>query len=128
MTNSKKQLREFGLLIGIVFPILIGLILPLLSGHSIRLWTLWIAIPSLTLGLFYPKGLQIPYKLWMSLGHYLGWVNSHLILGLVFLLILQPIAIIMKIFKYDPLRKKWSKTTTYREGKSSNKTDLRRIF
>ena len=40
-----------------------------------------------------------------ALGNILSWINSRLILGIVFA-ILQPIALIMKIFGYDPLRKK----------------------
>ena len=34
-TISKKQLREFGLLIGFGFPILIGWLLPALFGHEL---------------------------------------------------------------------------------------------
>ena len=45
----------------------------------------------------------------MKLGDYLGWINSRIILGIVFIVILNPIAFIMKLFKYDPLRQKWSK-------------------
>jgi len=51
----------------------------------------------------------------MRLGHALGWVNSHLILGAVFLLVLQPIAAVMRLTGYDPLRKKRSGLASYRE-------------
>jgi len=80
---SKKQLREFGLLIGFGFPILIGWILPLIGGHLFRTWTLWIGIPSLILGILNPRILSYPYKVWMKLGHALGWINSRIILGLI---------------------------------------------
>ena len=83
-TISKKQLREFGLLIGFLFPLLIGFLLPKLSGHVFRLWTLWIGIPGFIIGLTAPRLLYYPYKIWMALGVALGWVNSHFILGLVF--------------------------------------------
>ena len=64
----------------------------------------------------------------MKLGHVLGWVNSRIVLGLVFLFVLQPIAFIMKLFGYDPLRKKKGKENTYREIRSNHKIDLRKIF
>ena len=47
-----------------------------------------------------------PYRGWMALGHALGWVNGHLILGAVFVLVLQPIALLMRLCGYDPLRRR----------------------
>jgi len=127
-TISKKQLREFGLLIGFGFPILIGWLLPALFGHEFRAWTLWIGIPGLILGLVAPRLLHYPYKVWMALGHALGWVNSHIILGLVFILVLQPIAYIMRLTGYDPLKRRRKEEKTYRENRQNHQTDLTRIF
>ena len=127
-TISKKQLREFGLLIGFGFPILIGWILPLLFGHEFRAWTLCIGIPGLILGLIAPRLLRYPYKGWMALGHTLGWVNSHVILGLVFIVVLQPIAYIMRFTGYDPLKRRRKGEKTYRENRQNHRIDLTRIF
>ncbi len=125
---SKKQLREFGLLIGFGFPILIGWLLPLLFGHEFRIWTICIGVPGLILGLASPRLLHYPYKIWMELGHALGWVNSHIILGLVFIFVLQPIAFIMRLAGYDPLRRRCKGEKTYRENRRNHHTDLTRIF
>ena len=127
-TISKKKLREFGLLIGFGFPILIGWLLPLIFGHEFRLWTLWVGIIGLILGLTSPRLLHYPYKGWMVLGHALGWVNSHIILGLVFIFVLQPIAYVMRLTGYDPLRRRQKGKKTYRENRQDHKTDLTRIF
>mgnify|MGYP001250303265 CR=1 FL=1 len=126
---SDRQLRQFAYLVGIILPILIGWLLPALFGHNFRLWTLLISIPILILGLISPKQLLFPYKSWMLLGEILGWFNSRIILGLVFILVLQPISLIMKIFGYDPLRRRFNNDVkSYRENKHSNNTDLNRIF
>ena len=125
---SKKQLREFGLLIGFGIPILIGYLIPLIFGHQFRTWTLWIGVPGLLIGLIAPRLLYYPYKVWMALGHVLGWINSHIILGLVFILVLQPIAFIMRLTGYDPLRSKRKGEKTYRENRKDFKIDLKRIF
>ena len=125
---AKKQLREFGFLIGFGFPILIGWIIPAVGGHAFRGWTLWISIPFLITGILKPRLLFYPYKGWMALGLALGWINSRIILGLVFLLVLQPIALIMKFVGYDPLKIKKSNERSYRENKSNHKIDLTRIF
>ena len=127
-TTSKKELLEFGLLIGFGFPILIGWLLPALFGHEFRAWTLWIGIPGLIPGIVAPRLLHYPYKGWMALGHTLGWINSHIILGLVFVVVLQPIAYVMRLTGYDPLRKRRNDENTYRENLKGHQTDLTRIF
>ena len=124
----KKQLREFGLLIGFGFPILIGWLIPSIFGHENRSWTLWIGFLGLILGFSAPQLLYYPYKSWMALGHVLGWINSYIILGLVFIFVLQPIAFVMRLTGYDPLRTKRKEEKTYREVRKDHKIDLNRIF
>ena len=125
---SKKQLRDFGLLIGFGFPLMVGWLIPALTGHGFREWTLWVGFLGLIIGLISPRLLYYPYKSWMALGHILGWINSHIILGLVFIFVLQPIAYIMRLTGYDPLRIKRKGEKTYRENCQDHKTDLKRIF
>lgn len=126
---SLRQLREFGLLIGIVFPLLLGWLLPALHGHPFREWTLWIGLPALALGIAWPRGLAWPYRGWMALGHGLGWINSHLILGAVYVLVLQPLALLMRSLGHDPLRRRRNSTAgSYREERANPEVNLRRIF
>ena len=125
---EKKQLREFGILIGFGFPIIIGFIIPALIGHTFRIWTLWISFPSLIIGIIQPGLLFYPYKGWMTLGFALGWINSRIILGLVFFIVLQPIALIMKFVGYDPLKIKKRNEMSYRENKSNHKVNLTKPF
>ena len=124
----KKTLREFGFLIGITFPFLIGWALPLMAGHPFRSWTLWLGIISLILAILKPELLLYPYRAWMKLGHILGWVNSRIILGLIFLIVLQPIALIMRIIGHDPLRTKKVYQKSYREIRTNHKVNLNKIF
>ena len=125
---SKKTLREFGFLIGFTFPILIGWLIPSIGGHSFRVWTLWVSFPALIVAIIKPLLLFYPYKAWMKIGNILGWLNSHLILGLVFICVLIPISIVMKIIGYDPLRIKKSDQKSYREIKEDHKVNLKKIF
>ena len=125
---SKKILREFGFLIGFTFPILIGWLLPAIGGHSFRVWTLWVSFPSIIVAIIKPLLLFYPYKAWMKIGNILGWLNSHLILGLVFISVLIPISLVMKIMGYDPLRIKKRNKKSYRENKVDYKVNLKKIF
>ncbi len=125
---SNKQLREFGLLIGFGFPLLIGWLIPVLTGHGFRVWTLWVGLIGLLFGMTSPRHLYYPYKFWMKLGLTLGWVNSRIILGLVYIIVLLPVAFIMRLIGYDPLKTKQNKEKTYRENQKDHQTDLTRIF
>ena len=123
-----KKLREFSLLFGLLFPIFFGWFIPKLSGFGFLSWTIIFGIAIIVVGLIKPNLLSIPYKLWISLGNKLGWINSQIILGIVFIVILQPIAYLMKINGYDPLRKKRFNKKTYREIRKNYSVDFTKIF
>ena len=93
---SKKQLRQFGFLIGFGFPIIVGWLIPAISGHLFRTWSLWIGFPALILGILKPSLLSFPYRGWMAIGLALGGINSRLILGLVYLIILKILSSLKK--------------------------------
>ena len=113
---SKKQLRHFGLILGLLLPLVFSLIWPWLHQTSSPAWPILVGSLFVAIGLIAPEKLQQPYKLWMLLGHCLGWINSHLILGLIYLLVLQPIALIMRLLGHDPLRRSFKpELNSYRE-------------
>ena len=125
---SKKILREFGILIGFGFPIFLGWLIPTLTGHEFRIWTLFVSAIGFSFGLLAPRILYYPYLIWIKLGYILGWINSKIVLGLIFILVLIPIGFIMKIFGYDPLKIRQIKKLTYKESRQNHKIDLTRIF
>ena len=127
-TATRKSLREFGLLIGIVFPVVFGWLFPSLKGHALPLWPFVIGLPALLLGIFAPRALAWPYRGWMALGHGLGWVNGHLILGAVYMLVLQPIALVMRLSGHDPLRKRPHQGNSYRELREQRPINFNKIF
>ena len=125
---SKKQLREFGLFVGFLFPFLIGWFIPYLLGHEIRIWTFYIGIPLILLGLLSPNSLRYLYKKWLQIGKGLGFINNHLILGLVFIIVMQPIAFIMRLFGYDPLKSMTDNIISYREEREDDTINFEKIF
>ena len=125
---SKKQLRDFGYLIGFGLPLIFGWLIPSIRDHTFRLWTIWVSIPTLMIGIISPRILQKPYQAWMQIGYLLGCVNNRIVLGIVFLLVLMPISFVMRAFGYDPLRVKKSNLPSYKENKKGTKVDLTRVF
>lgn len=47
--------------------------------------------------------------LWWKLAHILGWINTRILLSIVFYVILLPMALLSRIFTRDPLKIKWKK-------------------
>jgi len=125
---KEKDFKNFGLLIGILFPILYGFLIPFLWSHDFKFWTLIVGLLFLILGKYKPVFLKIPYKLWMKFGDILGWINTRIILGVIFLLVLIPISILMKIVGHDPLKKRRLLSKTYLENNQNHVIDLEKIF
>ena len=126
--NSTKKFREFGLVVGFLFPLLVGYLIPLIIGHSFRVWSLFIGVPLIILSITAPRKLRYLYRLWMWIGEVLGFVNSRLILGSIFFLILFPIAFLMRIIGHDPLRRKKNNKKSYRELRKDVNINLENIF
>mgnify|MGYP001439075744 CR=1 FL=1 len=125
---SDKNLREFGLIFGFGFPLIFGFLIPFIFAHSYKEWSILIGLPFVFLALIKPRLLFYPYHAWIKIGNTLGWINSHIILGLIFILVLIPISIIMKIFKYQPLKRISNTLNSYKENKQGNKINLKKIF
>ena len=104
MKTTTKQLREFGLTVGGVLAVLLGGLLPWIFHKPLPRWP-WIVGGALILfGLILPKALFPIHWVWMKFAEALGWVNSRILLTLVFYLIFTPIGWIMRLFKKDPMQ------------------------
>ena len=128
LTPSKNELRNFAFLIAIGTPFFIGWIVPLFHSQPFRIWTLFIPLPFIFLGVIKPKLLLYPYKVWIAFGNFLGKINSCLILGLIFFLVLQPIALFMKLIGHNPLKKNFNLKKSYREIRTNKEINLTKIF
>jgi hypothetical protein len=54
--------------------------------------------------LVYPRVLAPLYRGWMAFGHVLGWINARLIMGIVFVVMVIPTALIMRLLGKDLMR------------------------
>lgn len=107
---TKKQLRTFGIALSIFLGI-IGLI-HFLKGHTHQNFWFWGAA-----GIVLISALSVPilikpiYRGALFIAYILGWINTRIILGLIFYLLFTPISLIMKIIGRDPLNRKFNKET-----------------
>ena len=120
---SSKQLRHFGWLMGGVFAIIT--LWPLIfRGEGIRIWACVVASVFGLLGTLLPTGLKPIYRVWMIFGEKIGWVNSRILLGLVFYCLLTPISFVMALLGKRPLQLQFDpKAETYRVPKEARGAD-----
>jgi len=97
--------RSFGIVFTVVF-IVIGLY-PLLKGDPMRFWSLYTAGAILLVSIIYPDILAIPNRLWGYVGLVLHKITNPLIMGIIFFLLITPIAFLMRIFSSIPLKLKF---------------------
>ena len=113
------QLRSFGLLMAGVF-LLIALWPLVRHGEAGRWWAGIIGGVFGLLGLVWPTSLEAVHRIWMIIGEKLGWVNSRIILGVMFYGIMTPVALFLSLFGKSPLKLRYDpKAETYRVPKAA---------
>ena len=104
---SKDSLRKFGITMSAAFAI-IALVINLKHRHD-PLPVAAISVVFLLLGLVIPASLKWAYIIWMKFALVLGWVNTRIILCILFYLFFTPISIGIKILRIDLLDRRIQK-------------------
>ena len=117
---DKKELRQFGLVFASGIALIFGLFLPWLFEHPWPLWP-WVVAGVFTVtALLLPQALRPVFWLWMKFGHVLGWINTRIILGITFLLLFIPVALVFHLIGKDPLRRKLDRSANSYRIKSEH--------
>ena len=99
-----KELRMFGLMVGGIFSI-IGLWPVLVRSESPRIWAISVGSALVGLGLALPSSLKHVHRIWMKIGHVLGWINTRILLGVIFFGLITPMGVVMRIFGKDSMHR-----------------------
>jgi hypothetical protein len=111
---TSQTLRTFGLTVGGIF-LGLGVWPAVVRGASIRLWAVALAGGLIVSALGWPTWLRWPYRGWMWLGDTLGWINTRLLLGVVFYGLVTPVGCLRRRRGQDPLQRHWDpEAATYR--------------
>ena len=111
---TMRDLRQFGLLVGGVFAV-IGLWPVVFRSESPRLWATILGSLLIVLGAIAPQSLQQAHKGWMKVGHVLGSINTKIILGIIYYLLITPMGLAMRLMGKDPMHRALAQDTdTYR--------------
>ncbi|MCY4224749.1 MAG: SxtJ family membrane protein [Bacteroidetes bacterium] len=101
---DKRQLRSFGITLGIALIIIAGVLFWRDSGGSLIVTC--VGVVFLIIGLVVPKWLRPLYKPWMTLALVLGFVMTRVLLTGIYILLFIPTGLLMRIFRRDPLHRK----------------------
>jgi hypothetical protein len=111
---GKSQFRSFGLIVGMGFSI-IAVWPTLFRGESPRTWILGIGLVLAATGLIAPAVLRPAFRVWMAIGGVLGWVNTRIILMIVYYGLIVPTGLVLRVLNKDPMGRRFERdATTYR--------------
>jgi hypothetical protein len=94
--------RNFGFVFAAFFLILA--LWPVVRGDPIRVWSLIVAGFFLGAAFFSPHIFSLPNRLWFRFGLLLGKVLTPIIMGTLFLAVVLPIALVMRLLRKDTMR------------------------
>ncbi len=126
---TQRQLRQFA---GVVIPLaglLVALVLGWRLGHTVSAWSVMaLAAGCCVAGLIRPGLVRPIYVGWMYAAYPIGWVVGHIVIGVIFFLVLTPIALVMRTLGRDPLNRRFDpQRETYWERREMP-VDVSRYF
>ena len=111
---SPRELKWFGLLVFLLFGLIGGLVF--WQAQSLTAPTVLWSIGAALALLYYssPPIRRALYLGWMHAVFPIGWVVSHLLMALIFYLVFTPIGLTMRLFRRDPMLRRFEpKTGSY---------------
>ncbi len=109
------ELRKFGVSTGAIVAVLFGMVIPWIWDLRYPLWP-WIVLAVLGgWGLIAPASLHLVYRTWMRIGLLISKITTPIIMGIVFFAVFVPVGVVMRIFGWDPMARKFdADAPTYR--------------
>jgi hypothetical protein len=99
---NKGQEKQFGFFVALVL-LGVGLWRLHVGGDHPFYWITGAIVLAVATALF-PR-IWVPLlRVWMPVAGFLGWINTRILLGAVFFVVLLPMASVLRIVGHDPLR------------------------
>lgn len=130
-TITLTELKQFALTMSWAIPCLFMLLLPWIFTKNIPWWPLVISAILMTLYFIYPKGIKPFYSGWMRIAGVIGWINTRIILAVIFYLFIMPIGLLLRFFgklQYQPEPRESEDSFWIKRDDKLAKEDLERPF
>ncbi|WP_045855544.1 SxtJ family membrane protein [Teredinibacter purpureus] len=92
------ELRKFGVISAAFFVAIFALLLPWVFEHGMPQWPWIVAAVLIVWALVWPASLFIVYVPWMKIGGVLGYINTRILLGAVFYVLITPVGFVVRLF------------------------------
>jgi len=127
---SPRELKYFGLGLGLLIAVVVPWLLSRTSFAPAGYSPAWgiLGLLMAALGWLWPEALRRIYLVWSYATLPIAWVVSHAILALIFYGLFTSVALLMRLFRYDPLARRFEKQrASYWEPRPAP-ADRRRYF
>lgn len=124
-----KQARNSTLLVAGVLALISAY--QLYRGRSTAAYVLGGTVALLLVCAAIPAAARFFHKWWMTLAAALGYVNSRILLGILFYAVITPIGLMARLFGHDPLDRRGGRAASYwhpRARTRQTRSDFERAF
>lgn len=117
--------RTFGFFFGVLFLIIAIYLFLIKDSHALAVFFLFFSVVFLSLAIMSPDKLSFFNRSWHKVGIFIGRFTSPIFLGILFFLLLSPVALFCKMIGRDALvLKKKTKSSSYWKKSSSRSQKL----
>ncbi len=102
-STDRRQLVNFGLVMALAFAVVALIRARLAEIDALAIGFMTIAAFFAAAAVLAPRALAPIHRWWMKLAEALGWINTRLILIVVYYLLVTPIGLVMRLFGRSPL-------------------------
>ena len=110
-----REIRSFGLIFSLLVVLIFAGLMPWLFNQSMSVWPFVVSTVTALLALLAPSALRPLHSLFIKLGTLLGFINTRILLFIIFFSLFLPVSIIMWLLRRDILGRKPSTDDSYRK-------------
>ena len=127
---TSKEARKTSLIVAAVLAI-VSTFLFYRGSVRAHFVTACLALLLVLVGLFVPPAAKLFHRVWFTIAFALGWVNSRILLTIIYFLVFVPYGIVSRLAGRDPLGLRQPKSDSYwhkREKTRQSKEQFERLF
>ncbi|MDG1121813.1 MAG: SxtJ family membrane protein [Glaciecola sp.] len=131
LIEQTRGLRDFAWQFSIMLIVVFMGLLPWLFSGVIPIWPLLVAGYLMVSAVIYPKAIYPVYVVWMVIASILGFINTQILLALVYFLVFAPVGCILRLTKglqYQHKRSKKLNSYYIKRDKPLDKDHLTKPF
>ncbi len=127
---TSREARKTTLIVAGALTVITALLV--YRGRTTNAWVFaGVALTLVIIGLFVPPLAKLFHRVWLLIAVKLGWVNSRILLTLVYFLMFVPYKLVSRIFGRDPLQLRQPAGDSYwhkRETTHQSPPQFERLF